>query len=497
MQFYKTAFVLFFGLALPVFASASVVINEIAWMGTADSSTNEWIELANTGGASVDISGFALVAEDGTPSVTLSGSIASGGYYLIERTDDTTVPGISADLVASFGGGLSNGGETLRLKDMSGNVIDTVFGGTDWANIGGDNVTKETAQRSGNGWITRPGTPRAINSGAEAVVTPPTATTTSLGASNDDASNTSSPAASPAWGGVWEAPPSKYPRANITVLAGKDRNAFVGFPVEFSGHALGLYDESLPYATYRWNWGDGSTGIGATTTHIYVHPGEYVVTVMAINGQFRDRIRLNVLVSVPEITIEKVIPGNAGAVFLRNASSHEIDLSGWVLREDGGGVFTVPEYTFILSGKTLVLGNEVTSLAYSGERKIVLAYPSGVQVATTEPARTPTKEHSSVSVTKQAASVSSPKKGQEDNAVLERDQALGPSSTPMTAATVLWDGGRDVKQEGLASGGAKWWVLVCAAVLLVLACMVALKNSAESSPSNEYTIIEEIDDGKE
>ncbi len=155
-------------------ASASVRINEIAWMGTAASSTGEWIELANDGGTQVSLSGWHLEATEGSPKIALSGVIGANGYLLIERTSDSTIPNVPADIVVSFGTGLSNAGETLVLKDATGMIVDTVVGGTNWKNIGGNNLTKQTAQRlegSLGGWITGMPTPRAANVRPTAVVT--------------------------------------------------------------------------------------------------------------------------------------------------------------------------------------------------------------------------------------------------------------------------------------------------------------------------------------
>lgn len=100
-----------------------VVINEVAWMGTTGSTSNEWIELYNTTGSSVSLSSWTLKAADNTPSVTLSGSIAAYGYYLLERTDDNTIPGITADKI--YTGAMTDTGEQLVLRDASNNVIDT------------------------------------------------------------------------------------------------------------------------------------------------------------------------------------------------------------------------------------------------------------------------------------------------------------------------------------------------------------------------------------
>ena len=98
-------------------ASATPRINEVAWMGTIQSPTNEWVELYNDTPLPVDLSGWTIETEDGSLAINLSGVIVSNGYFLIERTDDNSVPTVAADLVAPFGAGLSNSGEKLRLVD--------------------------------------------------------------------------------------------------------------------------------------------------------------------------------------------------------------------------------------------------------------------------------------------------------------------------------------------------------------------------------------------
>ena len=144
-------------------AYAKVVINEVAWMGTANSATDEWIELYSD--SEQNLKGWTLVAEDGGMKINLKGTTTPGGYYLIERTDDNAVPNISADLITPFGKGLSNSGEILILKDASGAEVDKVAGSNNWA-IGGDSDSKKTLQRNlsaPKGWITAAATPKAEN----------------------------------------------------------------------------------------------------------------------------------------------------------------------------------------------------------------------------------------------------------------------------------------------------------------------------------------------
>lgn len=121
-----------------------VVISEVAWMGTQADSNDEWIELYNTTNQAIDLTGWKLEAADGTPSIILSGTIPAHGFFLLERTDDTTVSDISADQI--YTGSLSNSGEALFLKDPSNNVIDTANGdGGAWP--AGTTFPKATMER--------------------------------------------------------------------------------------------------------------------------------------------------------------------------------------------------------------------------------------------------------------------------------------------------------------------------------------------------------------
>jgi len=169
-----------------------VIISEIAWMGTAASANDEWIELYNSTGATIDLAGWTLAASDGTPSISLSGTIAAGGYFLLERTDDTSISDVAADL--TYAGALGNTGEILVLTDSLSAEIDRVDA---WH--AGNNTSKASMERirsdvigteptnwaNNNGVIVNgldaastalAGTPRAQNSvyAAPADVTAPT-----------------------------------------------------------------------------------------------------------------------------------------------------------------------------------------------------------------------------------------------------------------------------------------------------------------------------------
>jgi cardiolipin synthase len=106
----------------------AVVINEVAWGGTAASAYDEWIELYNNTGTAINLTNWVLKAADNTPVITLSGIISPYEYFLLERTDNSTVQDIPADQIYGNDGtfwALSNSGEILQLWDDQGNLIDT------------------------------------------------------------------------------------------------------------------------------------------------------------------------------------------------------------------------------------------------------------------------------------------------------------------------------------------------------------------------------------
>lgn len=112
-----------------------ILINEIAWMGTIASSDDEWVELHNPGTSAIDLTGWRLIADDGSPDITLSGTIPAGGYYVLERGSDNVVQSITADLI--FSGALDDVDEILRLRAPNGTIVDTANsdGGTWHAGI--------------------------------------------------------------------------------------------------------------------------------------------------------------------------------------------------------------------------------------------------------------------------------------------------------------------------------------------------------------------------
>jgi len=136
---------LLFLLVTPISAAnpLDIVINEVAWMGTNNSPQDEWIELYNNLSFPINLSGWELKSDDGTPEVVLEDKIPAKGFFLLERTDETTLINVKSNLI--YKGNLNNKGEHLKLFDPEGKIIDEIDCSDDW--FKGDNETKRTMER--------------------------------------------------------------------------------------------------------------------------------------------------------------------------------------------------------------------------------------------------------------------------------------------------------------------------------------------------------------
>lgn len=105
-----------------------VVINEVAWMGTAASADDEWFEMKNVSPYDLDLSKLVTLAADGAPYVALSGTLTASttgsdaDLTIVERRAEATT---ASGIISSFEL-LSDSGEQLQLAWFSGNATTTV-----------------------------------------------------------------------------------------------------------------------------------------------------------------------------------------------------------------------------------------------------------------------------------------------------------------------------------------------------------------------------------
>jgi len=133
-----------------------IIINEIAWMGTVASSSNEWIELKNITENEVSLSGWQLFDKNKDIKVVFGEDekITANGFYLLERTDDNSVSNVAADKI--YSGALSDKSESLILFNRSCELIDYVAAEDSWTE--GNSKDKQSMERENDlSWHTYAG----------------------------------------------------------------------------------------------------------------------------------------------------------------------------------------------------------------------------------------------------------------------------------------------------------------------------------------------------
>lgn len=319
---------------VPMSTQAAVIINEVAWMGTANSANDEWIELYNNGDSAVSVDGWTLT--DGQAlTIPLSGSIAAGQFAVLERTDDGSAPG-TAFLI--YTGALSNIGATLKLVDASGALKDQVSGGENWENIGGDNATKETAQYTISGWVTNTATPGAENATESATQGNETKTVSG--------------------GSVIAKPVARekqfVPSTNELQLEIETPDTiYVNQPVTFEVVPSNIGETIMRSLSYQWNLGDMSTGSGTAVTHTYAYPGEYLIAVRATFARHDTVVQKTITVLPVRFSMTK---NPAGDINIHNDAPYTIDVSGFTLA--GEEQLQFPPLSFIPARGTVTISKE-------------------------------------------------------------------------------------------------------------------------------------------
>lgn len=330
--------------ALPLSAQAAVIFSEIAWMGSATDANDEWIEIYNFSNEPADVTGWT-VSDGNSLSIELLGVMPPHGLFLLERTDDTSVPGVAADII--YTGSLVNTGATLTLKDAQGNLMDQVAGGENWEAIGGDNTTKDTAQltRAG-GWVTAAPTPGADNA-IEA--THPTE-------EEEEESDTDTTSRSTTQS---KAPASvknrtlSLPDNELAVSLSKPAVVYVNHPVSLSAVPSGVGKVIMDSLQYQWNFGDLSTTTGKTVSHTYQHPGEYLVTVRAAYARHETISQTSITVLPVRFSMTTDPAGN---LQIHNDAKYDIDVSGYII--SGNDTVVFPEFSYIPAGGTVTVPPE-------------------------------------------------------------------------------------------------------------------------------------------
>ncbi len=327
MKNFLLVFVLGFVFAISV--KANIEITEIMYDTPGSDTDREWIEVQNTGGTAVDISGYKLFEANTNHSlVSFQGGVTlqPGAFAVIADkpenflTDNTGFSGILFD--SSFL--LSNAGELLTIRDSSGSTIDSVtFDPTLGANGDG-----QTLQKINGSWLV---------------------SASSAGALNREGEETS----------------AEYVASNssLQISAGGNRLVAAGSPIDFQAKISSNTDKQT---IYEWSLGDGFIAYGEVVQHMYSFAGDYVV-VLNVKGKNQAVVsRINVRVIEPTINISEV----DGGIKIKNTGKDEINLFKWMI-SSGNTSYTFPTDLIVMPGKTIAIDSRIFRAARGGKISLI------------------------------------------------------------------------------------------------------------------------------
>jgi len=333
----KTLFIMASVFLSPTISEAAIIINEIAWMGSAASANHEWIELHNTNSEAIDVTGWTL--RDGMNlNINLSGIIQGGAYVVLERTSDESAPG-TAFLI--YTGALVNTGATLTLRNAEGAIVDQVAGGENWQNVGGDNTTKETAQYTQAGWVTDLPTPGApnntgrINSSSNSSGSNQVAAANPRSVASNSRSNTVS---------------LTIPNTTLQLRVDGQSMAYVNQSLRFSGLATGVAPRIIDSLRYNWNFGDTNTATGKEVVYSFNYPGTYVVTLRAGYARHDQVVRHEITILPVNFSLTR---NEQGDIQLHNDAPYDVDISGY--RLVGIETLVLPPHSIMLPRSTITI----------------------------------------------------------------------------------------------------------------------------------------------
>ncbi len=368
--------IVFTGWVTPLFAHAEIKVTEIAWMGTANSQYEEWVELYNSGTDDVDLSGWKLFKSGSTTLFSLTGTITHGQYYLVCRTTaslQNPLGGICNEQGAWGGSGLNNTSDQVILKDSQGTVAQSIDGTGGWP--AGDAAAKQTMQWDGSGWVTGTAT-----SGVATVGNNGGATTTT-----DDGSTITNTVVSDTH--------KRDPKEKIDLIKPDPIYvAHMNIPdYGIAGVAVPMKAEvtkdkiiSSLRGRYEWSMGDGASFKffdNQPISHVFAYPGDYTVVLAYYSDIFRDEpdsIHRKIITIAPSsVSISGTT--DDGGVILQNDSSKDVDLGGWSINSNGSA-FTFPNYTMIVRGKQLFISGKTIGFTVV-PTNILLKNPNGQMIA--------------------------------------------------------------------------------------------------------------------
>lgn len=519
-----------------IFTFGQVQITEVMYDPSGSDTGREWVEVQNIGGSTIDFTTwkfFEANVNHGIDQLDGYSVELNPGEYGVVVSDKAKFlvdfPNFVGKIFkSSFS--LSNSGENIAFKaEPSGAIIDQYLYNVSLGATGDGN----SLQKNETSWFAALPTPGLANSGGSSGGnTGSTSDTTTTATSTSQTGGTISTTAT----STTTQTSSTTPPVNSPVVTGSGGSyvvsqlfgaiilpqvALAGVDTLLQGQGFLLGGKSVQNPRFGWNFGDGTIGQGASTTHRYKYPGTYHValdvTATMNNNETSVLEHANIVVVAPDVSIEEGKDEN-GEVYIKiqNETKYTLEISSWVVQRGnvGGEHYILPKNTFIAPFTEIRISQDVTNFKNDGVLRLVeLLFPNRKIAAQYDPIEsapkitsTESKSPPLVTNTIQSASVPQPTiakkvvsnqngvvtqpiktplqdsvKGREEKTI---EQATSSSSTvDFMAAAVTTS-----KQNGTS---VLWYALPLLA--LVIGASVFLSSKKEPSVFEEYTIIE---DGK-
>ncbi len=269
------SFILFWPLTRVQAATPSIVINEIAWAGSAASASDEWIELYNMTDADIPLAGWKLTKKSSGVEKDMlifsTGIIPARGYFLLSHfpIGASSVLQAVPDLVSSDIS-LVNSALQIKLYDGSGTVIDTADDGSGAPLAGRNDATLGLASMERNPTIEDGSLDTSWHTSSGRSGFLPTAR--EFGTAKDKNSN-SAPVAE----------------------GGAGREGVVGVPLLFTAEVSA--DPERDALTFAWDFGDGTIATTSVVEHSYAAAGTYRVVLSVSDGALASTDEFTVIVT--------------------------------------------------------------------------------------------------------------------------------------------------------------------------------------------------------
>jgi hypothetical protein len=351
----------------PLVLFAQIEITEVMYDLEGSDSGREWIEIYNTTTEDIDLSTWRLFeaetnhkiksAVEGGPT-----SLPANTYGLLVdnfekfNLDYPSFSGFVFDSAFS----LSNTSETLILRNNELVDIDSMNYLAEWGAKGDGN----SLQKNGSNWLPALPTPGVSNGDVDEAIN------LQDDPADEPQDEIQPQVTTPLPVRTFKIEPQVF--AAITTPLDKP---IAGAGFFFEGDAWGLKEKPLVNEEYHWTFGDGGSAKGQKVLYVYQHPGDYIIVLQVISGEYTGADRFQVEVLPSEIIIYNVDVENQ-FIEIHNPSIHELNLSWWRLRVDGN-YFALPKNTIVLPKKYLKFSSVITGLTLKQNSQVDLLYPNG------------------------------------------------------------------------------------------------------------------------